>query len=75
MVPAAELFDRSIDSVMLVMHNYKNKTYKKRDIYTSFTCKTWGPLPHLGTDFCVEPPLSCNQVGVPRYILYFFHTA
>lgn len=44
MVPAAEFFNRSIDSVMLYMHSYKNKTYK-RDIYTSFSCKSWGPPP------------------------------
>lgn len=30
--PAAEFFNRSIDSMMLYMHNYKNKTYKKEDI-------------------------------------------
>lgn len=35
--------DRSIDSMMLYMHNYKNKTYKKEDIQTSFTCKSQGP--------------------------------
>lgn len=73
MVPAAEFFNRSIDSVMLYMHGYKNKTYKREDIYTSFTCKSWGPpIGHqllCGTAISVQP-----ERGFMLYSVFLSHS-
>lgn len=73
MVPAAEFFNRSIDSVMLYMHSYKNKTYKREDIYTSFTCKSWGPpIGHqllCGTAISVQP-----ERGFMLYSVFLSHS-
>lgn len=73
MVPAAEFFNRSIDSVMLYMHGYKNKTYKREDIYTSFTCKSWGPpIGHqllCGTAISVQP-----ERGFMLYFVFLSHS-
>lgn len=73
MVPAAEFFNRSIDSVMLYMHGYKNKTYKREDIYTSFTCKSWGPpVGHqllCGTAISVHP-----ERGFMLYFVFLSHS-
>ena len=75
MVPAAEFFNRSIDSVMLYMHGYKNKTYKREDIYTSFTCKSWGPpIGHqllCGTAISVQPERGFMLYSVISFTQYY----
>ena len=53
--PAAEFFNRSIDSMMLYMHNYKNKTYKKKKT-SRLVLHASLRDPPLGANYCVELP-------------------
>ena len=52
--PAAEFFNRSIDSMRLCMHNYKNKTYKKKTSRLVLHASLRDPP--LGANYCVELP-------------------
>lgn len=75
MVPAVEFFNRSIGSVMLLTCTVTKIKLTKGDIYTRFTCKSQGPPPHLclGTNYCVELPLSVQQRGFMLYSLFRSH--
>lgn len=70
--PAAEFFNRSIDSMMLYMHNYKNKTYKKGDIQTSFTCKSQGPP--VGRQLLCGTAISDRAARKGFVLMSLFHS-